>query len=118
MRPRPIPRWPRSDPSFGRLAGFVLKTPICQPTHSLEVIRQGLVPPRPAPGRIVLRFLPAQRPWSQPLGDLEVGSGLDIGIGWSRSTRCHGPLGPLVHDGLIDPGRDQRPLVGRWVFNR
>ena len=101
------------------MAGFAQETPILQGTHPPEVIRQGLVAGRQAPRRIVLRVLPAQRPLSQPLRELEVESGLNI-------RRRLVPVGamswpsvrPLVQDGPIDPARDHGPLAGRRVHDR
>ena len=64
-------------PSAGP-AGLAPGTPVFQGTHPAEVIRQGLVAGRQALRRVVLRILPAERPESQPLGQFEAGSGLNV----------------------------------------
>ena len=81
------------------------------------MIGQGLVATGQALRRVVLRFLPAERPLSQPLHELEAEEGILVGRSSSRARRCRGPLHPSVQDCPIGPARDHGPLGGGRVLD-
>jgi hypothetical protein len=87
---------PLQGPSL--LDRLAQETAILERAHPGKMIGQGPVPARHALRRIVLRVLPAERPQSQPFGELGAEKDIVVGRPSSRSRRRDGPLHPAVQD--------------------